>query len=479
MSRNAAPRRRLVSGLDSSSASVNDKSRPSDPNQEHAVCAKFVTTNKQGRREVVLLSLDRPVSIGRNPSLCTYVINNAVVSNVHCKLYAVLSSTGGVIISCQDLSTNGLVLNGHKLRKSWAIVVDGDVIEIPSSQAFKCIQVMKEPRQKAHIFEPTPPRGSTYKNLKVGKYTIMSHCLGSGTFATVHLAIDTEGHRQIACKTIMTKSNDKQEMHKVMKEVQIMRGLDHPNINRVWDVEVNERNAWLHIFLELCAGGDLFTYITSHKQSDGRLCEGEAKYIMFQVLKGLKYLHDRLISHRDLKPENILLHAPGPYPRVQIADFGLARPKAYQETLNVCGTVAYLPPEGILALDRRDLGYVGMPADCWSSGVVLYTMLSGTHPFDYREDRGDGTESSWFSNNTCPSQISAVGENVIKSRIVNGEVEFEGYIWDPIPKAKMLVGKLLIHNYRLRETVYGAMKDEWIVSDLEELEAAYRERIGS
>ena len=61
---------------------------------------------------------------------------------------------------------------------------------------------------------------------------------------------------------------------------------------------------------------------------------------------------------------------------MQIADFGLARPKAYQETLNVCGTVAYLPPEGILALDKKELGYVGMPADCWSAGVILYTMLS-------------------------------------------------------------------------------------------------------
>ena len=132
---------------------------------------------------------------------------------------------------------------------------------------------------------------------------------------------------------------------------------------------------------------------------------------MFQILNGLKYLHDRLISHRGMtffpthwievmityftfrykglfhllnilllltfsKPENILLCSPGAYPKVQIADFGLARPKAYQETMNVCGTVAYLPPEGILALDRSDLGYVGMPADCWSAGIILYSMLT-------------------------------------------------------------------------------------------------------
>ncbi len=61
---------------------------------------------------------------------------------------------------------------------------------------------------------------------------------------------------------------------------------------------------------------------------------------------------------------------------MQLADFGLARPRATRSTLNVCGTVSYLPPEGILALDAKDLKYVGMPADCWSVGVVLYIMLS-------------------------------------------------------------------------------------------------------
>jgi serine/threonine protein kinase len=76
------------------------------------------------------------------------------------------------------------------------------------------------------------------------------------------------------------------------------------------------------------------------------------------------------------QPENILLYSPGPYPRILIADFGLARPRSYQETLNVCGTVAYLPPEGILALDNKHLGYVGMPADCWSAGVILFVLLS-------------------------------------------------------------------------------------------------------
>jgi len=359
--------------------------------------------------------------------------------------------------------------------------MDGDKLEIPQSQSFKCIHIQKEPHQKTHIFEPTPPRGSVYKNLFVGEYTIMSHCLGSGTFASVHLAVDSSAHKQVACKTIITKSRDKADMQKVMKEVNILRGLDHPNINRVFDVEVNEGEGWLHIFLELCIGGDLFTYVTSPIHPEPYLCEGEAKYIMYQILKGLAYLHDRMICHRDLKPENIILFTPGVYPKVQIADFGLARTKAYQETQNVCGTVAYLPPEGILALDRKELGYVGMPSDCWSAGVILYTMLCGSHPFDYKEidsHAWDASDAS-CSRRSQLSQISLLSEQVIKSRIVNGEIEFFDDVWSPIPKAKMLTARLLIHDHGHRETVYGALRSDWIASDLQELDRAYQERVSS
>lgn len=68
------------------------------------------------------------------------------------------------------------------------------------------------------------------------------------------------------------------------------------------------------------------------------------------------------------KPENVLLHDPGPFPRVTIADFGLARQKAYQATFNAVGTVSYMPPEAIHALAIPNAKYVGMPADCWSLG---------------------------------------------------------------------------------------------------------------
>ncbi|KAI5124159.1 hypothetical protein M0805_000968 [Coniferiporia weirii] len=433
-------------------------------------CAKFITTNKFGRREVIVLSLDRPVTIGRSPHSCNYIIEDKVVSKEHCKLYATLSSTGGVLVSCQDLSTNGVMLNGYRLRKSVAIVMDDDEIRIPYSQSFKCVHSLKEPREKLNIFDPTPPQGM-YRDLRVGKYTVVSHCLGSGSFASVHLAFDAVASKQVACKTIITKAKGKLEMQKLLKEVNILRDLDHPNISRILDVNVNETNGWLHIFLELCTGGDLFTYMTHHY-----LCEGEAKYIMYQIFKGIEYLHKRAIAHR----ENVLLYYPGTYPHIQIADFGLARPRSYQETLNVCGTLAYLPPEGVLALDRKDLGYIGMPADCWSAGVILYTLLSGSHPFD--RGAAGTTEMDHLSNRkSCLSQCSqgrsAIEDQSLKIRIIDGVVKFDDF-WDDVPDAKILVHKLLIHDHRRRESVSGALSSPWFTSDMDELQRAYNERIG-
>ncbi|GJE87570.1 kinase-like protein [Phanerochaete sordida] len=326
-------------------------------------------------------------------------------------------------------------------------------------------------------------------------------------------------YKQVACKIIKRKKG--QKMDKLMKEVRILTALDHPSINRVYDVHNDE--SFLYIFLQLCTGGDLFSYIVNHKDPASRLHEGETKYIMYQLILGLKYLHTKSISHRGMskfhlkvtslqmstahadpvrpcnKPENILLYAPGPYPRIQIADFGLARRKSYEETFNVCGTVSYLPPEGILALENKDLGYVGMPADCWSAGVLLYIMLtyvailrslapntdhsaSGHHPFDYGEiaDESDYDSKplvlkSWEEK---LSMSYVRNDRRVRRRIVDDEVEFAAEFWDTLDPARTLCLGLLAYDIDLRWTIHDAFRSPWIQCDLDELASVYQRRVG-
>ncbi|TRM65951.1 kinase-like domain-containing protein [Schizophyllum amplum] len=487
----AVSRRRIATSMRSTSAPkrpsatrpAGARPRPSSRSLSANVCARLVTEKDEVKEFINLtMSSNKPVLIGRNPRLCNYLLTEFHVSGIHCKLYAVKAPTGGLLVSCQDLSRNGIMVNGDHFKRTSVILMDGDELSIPGSQTFKCLHVWKEPHEKTTLFDPTQPsqRDSNKVKLKtMNQYVVTSKSLGSGAFATVHLAIDPSNHRQVACKTICARR--KKDKQQVLSEVEMLKRLRHPNINEVYDCVESDKH-FVNIFLQLCTGGDLFTYITEHSLRGRLICEAETKYIMYQVFRGVKYLHDSFISHRDLKPENIFLHSPGAYPRIMIGDFGLARPNADQATFNVVGTVSYLPPEGVLALDRKELSYIGLPSDCWSAGVILYIMLTGCHPFD--NERSEPSErwmdhiqeSHEVENSQQPSQQYLRGEARLKAKIARGNVEFS-HEWLDFPAAQELVSDLLIMDPGQRATVDEALTSDWIASQADVLEQMYRERV--
>ncbi|CAE6425276.1 unnamed protein product [Rhizoctonia solani] len=437
------------------------------------VVARLTTSDEFDVSHDIEVRLGHPTTVGRG-NHCNYVIKSLVVSSVHFRLYAVASSEGGMIVSCEDLSSNGLLWNNHKIRRTAIILHHGDILQIPGSQTFHVEMDKHAQGGKAMPFDPTPPQRP--KERTVGDYVITSHTLGSGHFATVHLGFDSARQRQVACKTIKVS-----KVTEVMKEVKILSSLNHPNINRV--LGYIEEDPWAHIFLELSTGGDLFTYITSQE----RLQEGEAKFLGYQLMLGLIYMHNLNVSHRDLKPENILICAPRAYPRVQIADFGLARDRSHEPAFSAVGTMAYLPPEAVVGLvgrphpsgrnsERR--GYDGKKVDCWSLGVTLYTMLSGMHPFDYPGESSQRTVRQGASQPSQgkldPSQQSEAEAAIVCDRILEGRVEMNYHPWLSMPDARRIVRELLVYEPNKRMSVASAMQHIWIEKDINQLEKKYQ-----
>ena len=121
--------------------------------------------------------------------------------------------------------------------------------------------------------------------------------------------------------------------------------------------------------MEYVCGGDLLSFV--RKRS--KLNEQTAKFIFRQIVEALQYIHSQKIVHRDIKLDNILIDLNN---TIKVCDFGVSKQITGELLHDQCGTPAYIAPEILL-----NQGYEGYGVDIWSSGVVLYAMLSGTVPF--------------------------------------------------------------------------------------------------
>lgn len=166
----------------------------------------------------------------------------------------------------------------------------------------------------------------------------------------------------------------------IMREIIFMKVLHHPNILRLYDAFITRGNYYL--ILEYVDGEELFNVITNR---EGRIPLDEALGYFQQIVISLEYCHRFNIAHRDLKPENVLVCKNGV---VKLADFGLAGWLANNGGMvaTQCGSPHYLAPEVITG--NGVVPYDGRAADVWSTGMILYTLLTGEimfHSDDHNE----------------------------------------------------------------------------------------------
>src|SRR6188472_1615017 len=193
--------------------------------------------------------------------------------------------------------------------------------------------------------------------------------LGSGGMADVWLAEDQELGRHVAVKILHERyANDEQFVERFRREATHAAGLSHPNIVSIYDRGV--AGGSYYIVMEYIEGRTLKELIVTR----GPCPVPVAISYVRQVLAALRYAHRNGIVHRDIKPHNVLVDHEG---RVKVADFGIARAGSSQmtEAGSIIGTAQYLSPEQARGAP------VDESSDLYSTGIVLYELLTGKVPF--------------------------------------------------------------------------------------------------
>jgi cyclin-dependent kinase 10 len=213
-------------------------------------------------------------------------------------------------------------------------------------------------------------KGEEYKlenfqgySMSVNKYEKLNR-IGEGTYGVVYRA--KLGAKIVALKRIRMNQDSDGFPVSSLREISILKKLNHENVLRVIDVVVGTELDTVFMVMEYCEQ-DL-GYLMDHVFTDPKnaLTLPQIKCIIYQLLKGVAYLHDHYIIHRDLKLSNLLLTGKG---ILKIADFGLARTVSNIMTPKVV-TIWYRSPELLLGEERYD-----ETIDVWSIGCIVCEFL--------------------------------------------------------------------------------------------------------
>ncbi|MGM9991940.1 MAG: PASTA domain-containing protein [Candidatus Bruticola sp.] len=202
------------------------------------------------------------------------------------------------------------------------------------------------------------------------RYKIISQ-LGVGGMAKVYKAKDLNLGRDVALKVLLESvSNDPEFRERFRREARASAALSHPNIVQVYDFF--EAGKDIFLVMELIDGRDLRDLM----QEQGHLNIDEAVRIIIEVLSALEFAHSRGVVHRDISARNVMINRDG---SVKVADFGIARivgERTLTQSGELIGSVQYISPE------QASGGHATPAADIYSTGVLLYEMLTGELPFN-------------------------------------------------------------------------------------------------
>uniref|UniRef100_A0A2K5LMX8 Serine/threonine-protein kinase SIK3 n=1 Tax=Cercocebus atys TaxID=9531 RepID=A0A2K5LMX8_CERAT len=270
-----------------------------------------------------------------------------------------------------------------------------------------------KPSSKSNMIRGRNSATSADEQPHIGNYRLLK-TIGKGNFAKVKLARHILTGKEVAVKIIDKTQLNSSSLQKVTLAFSLVVKL----------FEVIETEKTLYLVMEYASGGEVFDYLVAH----GRMKEKEARAKFRQIVSAVQYCHQKFIVHRDLKAENLLLDADM---NIKIADFGFSNEFTFGNKLDTfCGSPPYAAPE--LFQGKK---YDGPEVDVWSLGVILYTLVSGSLPFD--------------------------GQNLkeLRERVLRGKYRIPFYM---STDCENLLKKFLILNPSKRGTLEQIMKDRWM-----------------
>lgn len=226
---------------------------------------------------------------------------------------------------------------------------------------------------------------------------------------------------------MLSKKNiTEKELKDIANEIQIVKECDHPNIVKMF--EEYEDHKYLYIVTELLKGGELFDELARRR----KFTEKDCGKIIKQVLEALAYCHAKNIVHKDLKPENILLESKKDIESIKLIDFGTAQRFTRGDKMTtVIGTPYYVAPEVLR-------GSYDEKCDIWGVGVIMFILLSGTPPFNGKDD------------------------DAIMKAVAKGNYEFRPNKWRGVSReAKDLISKMLVLDTEDRISAQQALDHPW------------------
>lgn len=244
-----------------------------------------------------------------------------------------------------------------------------------------------------------------------GRYKV-KRLIGKGGMADVFLGTDTILNREVAVKVLHPNyAQDKDFIARFRQEAQAAANLNHPNVVSIFDW--GSEGSIYFIVMEYIEGRSLKEII----DNEGKILPERAAEIAAETCSALQYAHRHNIVHRDIKPHNIIITMTG---QVKVTDFGIARAgggEAITRTGMVMGTAQYISPEQAqgMPVDGR--------SDIYSTGIMLYEMLTGRLPFDdpnplavaYKQVNEDPVAPSIIAPQVSPALEAIVMKSLAKN----------------------------------------------------------------